>query len=468
MLIGGEWVEGKETFEVRDPYDGAVLAEVPAAARDDVNRAIEAAQRGFEILSQFPAHKRSQILVNASALIEENKEEIATLISREAGKALQFSRGEVKRAVQTFRFASEEAKRISGETVPMDAALGSESRFGFYVREPIGIVGAITPFNFPLNLVAHKVAPAIAAGNSVLLKPASATPLTSLRLGELMLQAGLPAGGLNIVMGGGSTVGHWVVTDPRLAMISFTGSPPVGKGIRDAAGMKRVTLELGSNSATVLDADTDLESAIPRLIVGCFANSGQVCISVQRIYVQQELWELFVTRFVEAVKEVKVGNPLDEDTVVGPMIDEGEAKRAEDWLKEAVDGGAEIVTGGKREGTMFEPTVLTKVTRDMKVVSREVFAPLVSLIPFDDFEDALDMVNDSIYGLQAGVYTNDVSKAFKAIKKLKVGGVIINDYPTFRVDHMPYGGVKESGVGREGVSFAIEEMTELKFVCFNL
>jgi len=292
--------------------------------------------------------------------------------------------------------------------------------------------------------------------------------MTSLRLGELMLEAGLPSGGLNIVMGSGSTVGDWLVTDPRLAMISFTGSPPVGKGIRDRAGMKRVCLELGSNSAVALDSDTEIESAIPRLIVGSFANSGQICISIQRIYVHQDLWEPFVERFVKAVKGVKVGDPLDHDTVVGPMIDEGEAKRAEEWLKEAVEGGAEILTGGKREGAMLEPTVLINVTPHMKVVSAEVFAPVVSLIPFDDFDRALDMVNDSIYGLQAGVYTKDVSKAFRAIKRLKVGGVIVNDIPTFREDHMPYGGVKESGMGREGVKYAIQEMTELKFVCFNL
>lgn len=468
MLIGGKWVEAKKTFEVRNPYDGSLLGQVPEATKQDVNRAMEAAQKGFKSLAETPAHARSKILAETSRLIEANKEELAALISKEAGKAIRFSMGEVSRATQTFRFASEEAKRICGETVPMDAAIGSEERFGFYLREPIGIVGAITPFNFPLNLVAHKVAPAIAAGNAVVLKPASSTPLTSLRLGEMMIEAGLPDGGLNIVMGGGSTVGDWIVTDPRLGMISFTGSPPVGKGIRDKAGMKRVTLELGSNSAAVLDCDTDIDSAMPRLIVGSFANSGQVCISVQRIYVHKDLWEPFVEGFTQAVKETKVGDPLHEDTVVGPMIDEGEAKRAEGWLREAVDGGAEILTGGKREGAMFEPTVLTKVTPDMKVVAKEVFAPVVSLIAFDNFEKALDMVNDSVYGLQAGVYTKDVSKAFKAVKKLRVGGVIINDYPTFRVDHMPYGGVKESGMGREGVRYAIQEMTELKFVCFNL
>ncbi len=468
MLIGGEWVEGKETFQVRNPYDGSLLGKVPHATRNDVEKTIEAAQKGFAALSETPAHKRSEILAKTSQLIEKNKEELAALISREAGKAIQFSRGEVKRAVQTFKFASEEAKRISGETVPMDAALGSEKRFGFYLREPIGILGAITPFNFPLNLVAHKVAPAIAAGNSVVLKPASATPLTSLRLGEFLLEAGLPKGGISIIMGGGSTVGDWIVTDPRLAMISFTGSPPVGKGIRERAGMKRVTLELGSNSALVLDSDTEFEAIIPRLMVGCFANSGQVCISIQRIYVHQDIWKPFLDKFIKAVKEVKVGDPLGEETLVGPMIDEGEAKRAEEWLKEAVSDGAEFLTGGRREGAIVEPTVLTKVTRDMKVVSREVFAPVVSLIPFKDFDDALATVNDSIYGLQAGVYTKDISKAFKAVKRLKVGGVIINDYPTFRVDHMPYGGVKESGMGREGVRYAIQEMTEIKFVCFNL
>jgi acyl-CoA reductase-like NAD-dependent aldehyde dehydrogenase len=468
MLINGEWREGREYFEVRNPYEGSLLRKVSLSSKLDVEDAVLSAKKAFAIMAELPAHKRSAILTNTSRLIESKKKEIAELITGESGKAIKYSTAEVERSIQTFQFAAEEAKQIHGETVPMDASPNSEKRFAFYQPFPIGIIGAITPFNFPLNLVAHKVAPALAAGNSVVLKPSSYTPLTSIRLAEIMMEAGLPKGALNIVFGGGSTVGEWIVENENLAMISFTGSPPVGKRIKERAGMKRVALELGSNSASVIEPDADIDRAIPRCIIGAFSNAGQSCISLQRIYIHEKVFDEFKGKFIGAVKKIKVGNPMETDTEYGPMIEEKEAVRAEEWIKEAVDRGAKVLCGGERKGGIIAPTVMTDVKRDMKVVCNEVFAPLVTLIQYREFEDALDMVNDSRYGLQAGIFTKDIHKAFESFKRLHVGGVIINDVPTFRVEHMPYGGVKESGSGREGVKFAIKEMMELKLMVFNL
>jgi acyl-CoA reductase-like NAD-dependent aldehyde dehydrogenase len=416
----------------------------------------------------MPAHQRSKILEKTSELVQQHQEEITTIIASESGKAWKYAWAEVSRGAETFKFAAEEAKQIHGETVPMDASPSGENRMGFFIRTPIGVIGAISPFNFPLNLVAHKIAPAIAAGNSVVLKPATTTPLTALKMAELLMESGLPDGVLNIIMGGGSTVGDWLVTDPRLAMITFTGSPPVGKYIMSRGGLKKYTMELGNNSAVIICEDADIEKAIPRSVVGSFANSGQICISVQRIYVHQSIAREFTRHFVEATKKLVLGDPLDKNCDVGPMIDIREAERTEQWISEAVAGGAEILTGGKRNGAMFEPTVLTRVTPAMKVVSDEIFAPVVSIIPYENFDDMLRQVDDSRYGLQAGIYTKQIDRAFKAIKKINVGGIMINDAPIFRVDHMPYGGNKESGIGREGLKFAIEEMTNIRMVCFNL
>ncbi len=468
MLIGGKWVSGKQKIYVKNPYNQDVIGALPQASKSDVDAAIKAARKGFETISNLPAHHRSQILEATSSLIRKHREELAELIAKESGKAWKYANGEVGRAIETFKFAAEEAKQIHGETVPLDASPNSETRMGFFFRTPVGVIGAISPFNFPLNLVAHKVAPAIAAGNSVVLKPATATPLTALRLGELLMEAGLPAGVLNIIIGGGSTVGDWLVTDPRVAMITFTGSPPVGKFIMSRAGLKKYTMELGSNSAVIICEDANLKKAIPRCVIGSYANSGQVCISVQRIYVHQSVFDKFSQLFIDATQKQVVGDPLDRNCDVGPMIDIREAERAELWIKEAIENGAQILTGGKRHGAMFEPTVLTKVTPDMKVVKDEIFAPIVSIIPYNNFADVLYQVDNSKYGLQAGIYTEKIDRAFKAIKKINVGGIIINDVPTFRVDHMPYGGNKESGIGREGLKYAIEEMTNIRMVCFNL
>jgi len=467
-LINGQWLDSDRVIEVKNKYDGNILGTVPVATRKEIDAALTAAQSAFEIVSAMPAHQRAKILQRTSELIEANKEEIAAIITQEAGKAWKYALSEVGRAVQTFKFAAEEAKQIHGETIPMDASEGSENRFGFYYRCPIGIIVAITPFNFPINLVAHKVAPAIAAGNSVVLKPASTTPLTAVRLGEILLEAGLPPGALNIVFGSGGTVGEWLVMDPRPAMVTFTGSPPVGLRIKSIAGMKRVTLELGNNSATIIDDDADLDLAVARTVMGSFANSGQVCISVQRIYVHQSVYDTFLEKFILATRMLKVGNPLDKDCDVGPMIDETEAIRAEAWVQEAAAQGANIVIGGRRQRAMFEPTVLTNVSEDMKVVCEEVFAPVVSVVQFDHIDQAIHAADNTQYGLQAGIFTSKLSHAFSAVRGLNVGGVMINDVPTFRVDHMPYGGNKLSGIGREGVKFAMEEMTNIKMVCFNL
>jgi acyl-CoA reductase-like NAD-dependent aldehyde dehydrogenase len=464
LVVGGEWIEDSSVLSVMDKYSGEIIGTVPAASRATVERAIGAAHAAFPTYSRTPAHVRSRILEKAAQLLEKYQEEIATLICREAGKAWKYSLGEVSRGVETFRFSAEEAKRIHGETVPMDASSAGEGRMGFYLRCAVGVVGAITPFNFPLNLVAHKVGPGLAAGNTIVLKPASTTPLTALRLGEILEEAGLPAGAFNVVVGSGGTVGDWLVTDPRVSKVSFTGSPPVGEAIIRRAGLKKVTMELGNNSGTVIEPDANLDDAVPRCVMSAFANSGQVCISLQRLYVHKSIAAVFTKRFVEATGKLKVGNPLDKDSDVGPMIDENEAKRAEAWIKEAAADGAEVLIGGKREGRLFYPTVLRNVRPDMKVMCVEAFAPLVSIYEYEAFEDAIKMIDDSPYGLQAGIYTNDISKALYAVDHINAGGIMVNDTSIFRVDHMPYGGNKMSGLGREGVRFAMDEMTNIKMV----
>jgi len=464
LLVAGKWIEDSSTLPVIDKYTGEVIGNVPVASRDTVERAISAAHGAFPSYSRTPAHKRFRILERTAQLLDKYQEEIATLICREAGKAWKYSIGEVSRGVETFQFSAEEAKRIHGETVPMDASAAGEGRIGFYLRSPVGVVAAITPFNFPLNLVAHKVGPGLAAGNTIVLKPASTTPLTAIRLGEILVEAGLPPGAFNIVVGPGATVGDWLVTDPRVSKVSFTGSPPVGETIIRRAGLKKVTLELGNNSGTIIEPDANLDAAVPRCVMSGFANSGQVCISLQRLFVHQTIAPEFTGRFLDATAKLKVGNPLDRDCDVGPMIDEAEAKRAEAWVSEAVSEGARVLIGGKREGSLFYPTVLSNVRPDMKVMCVEAFAPIVSIYAYANFEDAVRMLEDSPYGLQAGIYTSDIGKAFYAVDQINAGGIMINDTSIFRVDHMPYGGNKMSGLGREGVRFAIDEMTNIKMV----
>jgi acyl-CoA reductase-like NAD-dependent aldehyde dehydrogenase len=468
LLINGKWTGNGPMLEVKNKYNGSTVGAVPTASREDLNRAIEAAENNEDLMADMPAYKRAEILLRTSALLRECSEDIAQTIAAEAGKALKFARVEVERAAVTFTIAAEEAKRLHGETIPLDASPAGEGYFGYWNRRPVGVIAAISPFNFPLNLVAHKVAPALASGNTVVLKPASTTPLTAVKLCQILMDAGLPAGAINLVVGSGGTVGEWLITDERVDKITFTGSPEIGRHILAVAGIKKVTLELGNASPVVVAPDADLEFVAKRCALGAFYNSGQVCISVQRIYSQKQIHESFIEKFVEATKAMVVGDPLDERVDVGPMIDSKEVDRIESWVGEARDAGATVLTGGMRDGTIFHPTILTNVESDMKVIAEETFAPVASVISSDDFESALKQANDSKFGLQVGVFTNDINRVFKAVKRLNFGGVIINDTPSFRVDHMPYGGNRQSGLGREGVKFAMEDMTNIQLVAIRL
>ncbi len=467
MLINGNWEKSTESIDVSNPYSGEIIGAIPKSTEKDIEGAVNAARKAFEVSKTLTAYERAKILELVSRKIEEQTDPLSKTITLESGKPIRYSLGEVKRAVETFHFASIEAQKMCGEVIPMDAASKGKNYFGFYERVPKGVILAITPFNFPLNLVAHKVAPAIAAGNTVILKPATTTPLITAKLGEIFIEAGLPPGFLNILYGPGSTVGISLVRNEKISMVTFTGSLPVGEIIKKEAGFKTVTLELGNNSAVILEDAENIPDVVDRLLVGAFAYSGQVCISVQRIYVNKKLSENFISLFAEKAKNLKKGDPLDPDTEIGPMITHQETIRAMKWIQEAQSQGAIVLSGGGNTENIIEPTTLTNVSSDMRVMNDEIFAPVVSIIPYDDFDEALKLANDTKYGLQAGVYTKDVGKIFKAIETIDVGGLIINDYPTFRVDLMPYGGVKKSGMGREGLKYALEEMTEIKLVVIN-
>jgi len=468
MLIAGKWIDKDEKIEVRDPYDNSLVDTVPSGDSDDIDRAISAAVEGYRVNRDMPVHERIRILRRAADIIEENSEEFARTIATEGSKTIKEARKEVMRAVQTMTISAEEARRIVGETIPFDSMPGSENRVGYYYRFPIGVIAAITPFNDPLNLVAHKVGPAIAGGNAVVLKPATVTPLSALKLGKALMDAGLPGGVLNIVTGYASKVGDALVTDKRIRMISFTGGAEAGEEIVRKAGLKKIGMELGSNTPVIVCADCDLEKAVDSCVSGAFWAVGQNCIGVQRIYIEKEIYKKFETLFVAKTRSLKVGPQLDEDTDMGPMITEGEAKRIEKWVNEAVEKGAKLLCGGKRNGAIYEPTVLADVPPGCTIDKEEVFAPTVNLYPVDSLEEAIEKANDVDFGLHAGIFTRDINKAFKAIKELDVGGVMVNDSSDYRIDLMPFGGVKRSGLGREGIKFALLEMTEPKVVCFNL
>ncbi|MFV8829945.1 aldehyde dehydrogenase family protein [Alkalihalobacterium sp. APHAB7] len=470
-LINGEERKGsgRKSLEVKKPFDGEVLGTIDLASDEDIELALATSQNVFRsTMKRMPAHRRAEILRRTGDLLAERTKEFAQVLALEAGKPIRDARGEVGRAVQVLYFAADEAKKIKGELVPMDSAVGGENRIGMVRRIPIGVVVAITPFNFPLNLALHKLGPAFAAGNTVVLKPAEKTPFTSYMLAKLFEEAGLPKGALNLVMGIGSEVGEKLVTDDRVSKITFTGSPTVGKIIKNQAGLKKVTLELGSNSPNIIFSDGDIETAATSLVKGAFAFAGQVCISAQRIYVQKGVFQQFQDKFVRQVKELKVGNPKEETTDIGPMITEEAAIRAAEWVAEARDQGATLLTGGTRSGNLFEPTVLVNVEPQMKVVCQEVFAPIVSIIPFETEEEVIGYANDSDFGLQAGVFTKDINRAMRLADELETGGVWINEMSTYRQDNYPYGGVKLSGVGKEGVKYAVEDMTDIKFVGIKL
>ncbi len=466
IYISGEWKSSDHYISVFNPYTGEEIARVAESSRKDFDLAVKSCELGFKKNRYLPAFQRAEILHKVSELLSQKEEEFAQVITNESGKAIKYSRGEVRRAVENLQFSAEAAKHVKGKVLVPDAAKGGIKHKLFYERFPLGIIAAITPFNFPLNLVVHKIAPAIAAGNSVLLKPSSLTPITSIKLIELFLEAGLPPHAVNLVIGRGDIVGDWITGNEKINMITFTGSPSVGKWIKNNSGMKKVSLELGANSPLIIDEIRDWDKLISRCVTGVLANGGQVCISTQRIYINTTYYDEFKKRLTAAFKKVNVGNPTEEKVEYSSLISEKEAVRIEAWLKEAEKNGANIITGGKRFKSIIEPTLVEDIKPDMKIYSSEIFGPVAVLIPYDNFSDVLDRVNNSQFGLNAGVYTSEINKAFLAYEKLESGAVIINDIPTWRVDHMPYGGVKNSGSGREGPEFAIEEMSEIKLMVF--
>lgn len=459
----------RETLEVRNPFNQEMVAELALATKTDLDDAITNSFDTFHsTMKKMSAHKRSDILRKAADLLEEKAEDFARTIVLEAGKPIKYSRDEVGRSIQVIRFASDLAKNITGEVIPMDAAIGGENRMGLIRRNPLGVVGAITPFNFPLNLSLHKIAPGIAAGNTIVFKPAEKTPVSAYKLVKLFEEAGLPNGVLNLIIGTGEEVGEPLVTHEKVHKITFTGSLAVGKKIRETAGFKKVTLELGSNSPNIIFEDGNLQDAVAGLVKGAFAFSGQVCISAQRIYVQKKIYDQFLEKYINETKALKIGDPADEDTDIGPMITEKEAERAKQWIDDAVEKGAKIEVGGERKGPILFPTIMTNVNRTMKIISQEVFAPIVSVIPFETEREVIQFANDSIYGLQAGIFTKDIDRAIRVADQLEMGGVWINEISTYRQDNHPYGGVKQSGIGKEGVKYAIEDMTEMKFIGIKL
>lgn len=462
-LVAGEWERGGAMQEIRSPFDQSVVARVSIASREQLERSIAAAARSFEVTRKLTAHQRREILGKISEAIAATHEEFARAICLEAGKPIRTARAEVDRAVFTMQIAAEEAGRIGGEYLPLDLQEFTAGRWGLVRRFPIGPIAAITPFNFPLNLVCHKLGPAIAAGCPVVLKPAPQTPVSAFLLADAIARAGWPKGALSVVYLSNDNAAA-LVQDDRLKMLSFTGSAAVGWQLKSKAGKKRVALELGGNAGCIVHDDADLELAASRCAAGGFSYAGQSCISVQRILVQEKVFNRFLELFVPKVKALKLGDPADETTDVGPMIRPSDAERAEKWIAEATAEGAKALCGGRRSGSLVEPTVLTSTRKTQKVNCMEVFAPVVTVEKYSEFDDALAEVNDSPFGLQAGVFTRDAARIFRAFEVLEVGGVVIGDVPTFRIDHMPYGGIKDSGLGREGLKYAIEEMTERKIM----
>jgi acyl-CoA reductase-like NAD-dependent aldehyde dehydrogenase len=466
LLLDGEWIETGEWQDVDSPYSGETVARVARAGAEHAQKALDAAERAMS--SPLPAYERAAILDRVAALVKERHDEVAQTISAEAGKPMKAARVEAERAVSTYTMAAVEARRLVGEVVPMDASAAGVGKVAYTMRVPIGIVGAITPFNFPLNLVAHKVAPALAAGCAVVLKPAGHTPLSALLLGELETEAGLPPGWLNVLVGPSAEIGDVIVEDERVKLITFTGSSGVGWRIRERAVRKRVNLELGNATPVVVEADADIEEAATKLAANAFSFAGQSCISVQRIYVKREAYDDFVARFVPKVQALKVGDPAEEDTDVGPVIDEDARDRIVSWVEEAKSAGATVLAGGELVGGLLQPTVLADVTQEMKVSCQEVFGPLCTVSPYDSSEEAFELANATEYGLQAGIFTANLKTALAAAAALEFGGVTVNEAPTFRADQMPYGGVKESGNTKEGPHYAVREMTEERLVVLAL
>jgi acyl-CoA reductase-like NAD-dependent aldehyde dehydrogenase len=466
LLIGGEWVETGEWQEVRSPYSGDVVARVAKAGADEARKAVDAAEAAMR--DPLPAHKRAEILVRVAGALGRRHDEVARLISEEAGKPLKSAKIEAARAMSTYTFSAVEARKLAGEVVPMDASQAGEGKLALTLRTPIGVVGAISPFNFPLNLVAHKIAPALAAGCAVVLKPAGQTPLSALLLAELETEAGLPPGWLNVLVGPAAEIGDVLVEDERVKVITFTGSSDVGWKLRERAARKRVNLELGNSTPVIVEPDADLEAAASATAQHGFSFAGQSCISIQRVYVQRDVLDLYVELLIPKVERLVVGDPADEETDVGPVIDEDARDRILQWIGEARRAGAEVLTGGELEGDLIRPTVIAGADPELKVSCEEVFGPVVTLTPYDTIDEALGLANGTRYGLQAGIFTSNVRTAFRAAQELEFGGVTVNEAPTFRADQMPYGGVKDSGNTREGPAYSVNEFTEQRVVVFDL
>lgn len=467
LLINGQWVMKEETIAIQSPYTKETIAELSKGTATDVQQAIHAAQEAVPAMQQLTARQRATYLMQLVDILKEKAEEGATIIATESAKPLQYARGEMARTIETYEFAAEEAKRQTGELIPMDASASGDGRFAYTLREPIGIVGAITPFNFPQNLVAHKVGPALATGNVVLLKPATQTALSALFLAECLLETDFPKAAVQVITGSGKEIGDAFVEAEELAMITFTGSPKVGMSLKERAGLKKVTLELGSNSGLLIDENVDIDALMPRLLMGAFSNQGQVCISVQRLYVHESIMDDLMPKLIDEVEQLKVGNPLDEDTDVSALITPDDTERVLNWIAEAEEKGATVLTGGEVKEGVLMPTILDHPLPNTKIMCEEVFGPVLSVHSISSIDEGIAAINDSQFGLQAGIFTKDIATAFRASKLLEVGGVMINDVPTYRVDQMPYGGVKHSGTGREGVKYAMEEMTEMKLVVWN-
>jgi acyl-CoA reductase-like NAD-dependent aldehyde dehydrogenase len=467
FFVDGRWIEDGDILEVRAPYDGSLVGRFVQGRREHAEAAIAASVKAFGTTKRLPAFERQRVLRRIAQQIGERRDEFSRTLAQEAGKPIKLARIEVDRATFIFNVAAEEATRIYGEYLPLDWQEFTAGRWGIVKRFPLGPIAGITPFNFPLNLVAHKVAPSIAAGCSMVLKPAPQTPLCSLLLAECVQQAGWPDGGLNVLPLSNDDAGLLVIDD-RIKLITFTGSVPVGWDIKRRAGKKKVALELGGNAGAIVHGDSDLEYAAERSIAGSFGYAGQTCISVQRILVEHSVYGKFTDLFVAGVKKLKTGDPMEDSTDIGPLIRESEAIRIMQWIDEAVRSGARVLCGGQRHGSIVEPTVLTATRPEMKVNCQEIFGPVVTVEPYQSFDEALRRINNSNYGLQAGVFTHDVKLLFQAYEELEVGAVVAGDIPSFRIDHMPYGGVKDSGIGREGLRYAIEEMTEPKLLVMNL
>ena len=466
MLLAGQWVDREKTIDVRDPFDDSPIDTVPAATEQDVETALAAAEAARGAARAMTTYERSQILLKTAAIVADNLEDFATTIAREGSKTIREARGEARRCVNTLTISGEEAKRLLGETIPFDSFPGGEQRRGHFERVPIGVVVAITPFNDPLNLVAHKLGPAIAGGNSVVLKPATVTPLSALKLTEAFVEAGLPPGVLQCLTGHGAVLGDALVSDPRVRMVSFTGGIEAGERIVAKAGLKKIGMELGSNSPVIVWHDAEIAWAAETCVSGAFWAAGQNCIGVQRIYIHRDVYDAFRDRFIERTKAYQIGDKLDENTDMGPMINEGEAKRVERWVAEAVEKGATILTGGKRNGALMEPTVLENVPANATIHHDEVFGPAVNLYPVTDLDEAVAAANSVDYGLHAAAFSRDVETCHRLIEGLDAGSVLINDSTDYRLDSMPFGGIKKSGLGREGIRFSLAEMTEPKVVCW--